>query len=267
MSFFKDMTIGRRILFGLSLPLVVLALQGAFSLRALHSVDVSTAGIQNNNLPGAILLGKISTDAADLSSDQLRYIAATDTNQQAALEATMQGSVIAIQQNETTYKTLINQDKERTTYQAFESKWNAFAASHQVFLPLAKAHKTQEAAKVLAQSDNSFDAMAVDLTKLVAINQEDAAAAAAHAGANFAFVQKIVFVGILTALLFSVLAGWYMKMGANQISGVVKNSVEQLIKLSLALSASTQQASAAAQQNAAIAQQVASGATQQSAQA
>jgi methyl-accepting chemotaxis protein len=263
----KNITIGRRILIGLSLPLVVLMLQGFFSINTLNSVNDKVTDLEQSHLPSAILLGKIGMNIADLSGDQLRYSATSSASQKTELEAVMQQTLESITEEQTAYNSKIHFDKEHQTYQAYEQKWTEYVKVHEQILSAVNAHKSQETSTLLLNSDALFDDMSTNLAKLVDANEKGAQEAAQKADASFTLAQKIIYIGILTALLLSILAGYYMKTGANQISGVVKNSVDQLIKLSLALSASTQQASAGAQQNAAIAQQVAAGATQQSKQA
>ncbi len=267
MNSLKNMTIGRRIFLGLSLLLLIPIFQGVFSLVALNSTNHKVGEIENKWLPSAILIGKINTHIADLASDELRYAQATDPGQQQDLESNMQDAVASINNDQSAYKQLVSSSKEQQLYQAFAAQWTEYASVHQQILPLVKAHKTQEVSKMLARVDVLFDESSQTLTKLVDYNQQSTAAAAAQSDNNFANIKKVVYIGLLVALLVGIASGWFMKLGASQISSTIKNSVEQLIKLSLALSASTQQASAGAQQNAAIAQQVAAGAVQQSKQA
>ena len=267
MNFFKNMTMGRRIFLSLGLLLVIVVIQGFFSIQAIDTVNRKTNDLENSHLPSAILLGKINTTVADFNGDELRYHVATSADELTKTEADMQQALTDVAAAQAAYKTLIDNPEEQHKYQAFEGKWDTYKELFQTFMTLTKAHKTQEANAVLAQSDVLFDEMTDDLTQLVSTNQTVAKAVGREAEASGVLSRKVMYVGVLLAILFGLVAGWYMKIGANQIVSTVRDSVEQLIKLSLALAASTQQASAGAQQNAAIAQQVAAGATQQSRQA
>jgi methyl-accepting chemotaxis protein len=267
MQILKNMTIGRRIFFGLGVVILILVGQGVFSIWALNAVSNRITTIEDDKLPSAIVLGRINTNVADLSGDQLRLNQATDPKEQTELEATMEEIRAAIEKDETVYESLASTAQETQLYGTFKNQLADFLKLHETLTSLAKTRTNQNVQTMLADMDIKFDEISATLNELISLNEQGATVAAQDASDSFTITRKVIYIGVLLALLLGILAGFYMKMGATQISGIVRNSVEQLIKLSLALSASTQQASAGAQQNAAIAQQVAAGATQQSKQA
>lgn len=272
----KNITIGRRIFISLSIPLVVVVAVAYFAIQTLNTVNDSVVDIEDNHLPAAILLGKINTNIADLSSDQLRYSIAPSPSRQLELENAMQSIIKTVATDQAAYDAIVSIDEEehgehqageQETHQTYAEKWAAYMGVHEQLVSAVKARKVQEIPALLASSDKLFSELSLALDGFIATNEKAAEETAKDADTSFELVLKIAYIGVLTIILVSLLAGYYLKIGASQISGTVKNSVDQLIKLSLALSASTQQASAGAQQNAAIAQQVAAGATQQSKQA
>ncbi len=267
MNFLKNVTIGRRIFIGLTAILVVVIFQGISSTLSLNAASQKVDAIENNWLPSAILLGKINTQVADFSGDQLRHGQATTTEEQDEIEGVLSGILTAIEADQTAYEQLLSSGSEKETYQAFQKEWSEFLQINDELLPLSRAHNTKATAALYLESDTLFDGMTKNLEKLVNFNKEGAAISTKDIDNTFALDQKIMYIGTLVALLLGLLMGMYMKAGATKVASTVKNSVEQLTTLGLALSASTQQASAGAQQNAAIAQQVAAGATQQSKQA
>jgi methyl-accepting chemotaxis protein len=269
MNTLKNMTIGRRIFLSLGGILLILAIQGLFSMSSLNTANEQFTEIEHNSFPSAVLLGKINTNVGDFSADQLRYVLATDQAEKEGLAEDLEEVEGFIKGYQEAYEPLLATVEEKAIYKVFESKWNEYLAIHHELVQSAATLSSQNPViqKLFADLDVLFDDMTEDLTKLVQLNEDQAAQAVKKAEASFALTRKVIYLGILFALLIGAVGGLYMKAGASKISGVVKSSVEQLIKLSLALSASTQQASAGAQQNAAIAQQVAAGATQQSRQA
>jgi methyl-accepting chemotaxis protein len=267
MDYIKNMTIGRRIFLGLGLVLVILIVQGIFSLRTLDSIKSTFSDIETNKLPSSVLLGKINTAVADMNGDQIRYAGSTNVGEQADLEKIIHDTIDTVKKDDDTYKTFIATEEERQLYQTFTGQWEQYSGNNEKLIELVKAHKTAEALKVTVTEDTLFDQMSDTLNSLVELNQKQAQVAARSVDDDFALTQRVIYLGILIGLLLGLVSGWYMRLGARRVTGTVRDSVEQLIKLSLALSASTQQASAGAQQNAAIAQQLAAGATQQSKQA
>jgi len=268
MNYFRNMKIAHRIALCNGVIVIILVVQALFNLHSLGTINQALSDTEKNKLPAAVLLGKINTTTADINTDQARYALTTDATKQAALLSDIEDLVHEkIKGYEDAYKPLIASDQERQLYQTFTSQWEQFTASHENFLTLSKAHKQAEAIKALDSSDDLFDQISDTLGKLVALNQKQAQATALQADNDIATTKQAIYLDILVALLVAILGGWFMWRGANSLTSTVQNSIDQLIRLSLALSASTQQASASAQQNAAIAQQLAAGATQQSKQA
>ena len=275
MQFVKNLTIGRRIFFGLGLIVLILVVQGLLSVQSINTAGAGIAEIEKKSLPGAVLLGKINTSLAELSGDELRYSLATTSKEREDLESVMNSIIESIKADQQTYRSLIAAErthdeidnKEQELYKSFEADWNEFVDKHLELLALVAAGQTGKVAQAAQTIDELFDTISGTLGTLIALNEQHAEAISQEVDGSFAATKKTVYIGILLAILLAVVAGWYMRLGASSISSIVNTSVEQLTKLSLALSASTQQASAGAQQNAAIAQQVAAGATQQSKQA
>lgn len=267
MQFLKNMTIGRRIFFGLAMIVLILIFQGLFSVRSINTAGKSMDEIQNNSLPSAIILGRINTSVANLSGDELRYTLTSDQREKADLEAVMSGVIDAVKDDQLAYKPLISLDREEEFYAIFEADWNEFVDMHLQYLSVAKTNDAKKTAELALALDALFDKISGTLSTLIDLNEKHTETVTQKVDGNVIAVRKIVYIGIMLAILLALVAGWYMRLGAIKISSIVKSSVEQLTELSLALAASTQQASASAQQNAAIAQQVAAGATQQSKQA
>jgi methyl-accepting chemotaxis protein len=274
MNFLKNVTIGRRILSGLGLLIILLLVQCIVSVRTLDIVNQKSTDIADNWLPTVVLVSNIRANVNEYRVAKYRHVLTADKTKQDPFEEQMANSKAQVNKYLATYtaseKTANGSNAEETKLiQSFTTDWNNYIdITENQFLPLSKdPNKTVEAERSIFNTVPLADRLMATLSKLIDINTQGGIAASKEGDVIFANIEKVTWVVFLVALLIALAAGWYMKAGAKQISQTIKTSVEQLTKLSLALSASSQQASASAQQNAAIAQQVATGATQQSRQA
>ncbi len=267
MNFFKDITIGKRILLGVGILVALLIVQGILSIRSLGSVNDKSTEIADNWLPSSVLIGEINTDTSDFRIKQLEHNLETDPLLQKKLEDQMQLELDAIRKNESRYAPLISSPEERQLYESFKRKWSEYLTIHERFLPLSRANENDEAKEVLANSTSLFDSLSNDLSELVGLNEDSGIAASTAGDVEYARAQYTIFGILLLALIIGAVSSVFMYRGAIQVTQIVRNSLDQLLTLSQTLSASTQQTSASSQQNASIAQQVAVGASQQSKQA
>jgi methyl-accepting chemotaxis protein len=269
------MTIGRRILLGLGLLIALLLLQCFISIRSLQSVNQKSTEIADNWLPTVVLASNIRANVNEYRVAKYRHALTTDKSKLDPLEQQMAASKAQVNKYLATYIASeqaaadSSASEEAKLIQSFTADWNNYVdITENEFLPLSRdPNKVAEATRSIFATVPLSDKMLVTLAKIIKLNEQGGIAASNEGDVIFSNVEKLTWIVFLIALLIAIAAGWYMKAGAKQISQTIKTSVEQLTKLSLALSASSQQASASAQQNAAIAQQVATGATQQSQQA
>jgi len=268
MNFLKTLTIGKRIFFGVSLLLTLLVIQGFFSIRELNIVNQKTADIEKKWLPSAILLGEIITNISDYRSYKLFHNITDSPEQKKVLEEKMAASLQVMRKNQMLFEQLIVSEEERQLLQTFKKDWNEYVRITETeFLPLSRSNKKSEAERSIIETGPLYERLVGWLTQEINLKKEGGIAVSQAGDREFARAKRTIYGLLALALGLSIVAGWYMKVGANEVGNIVRESIDQLRKLSQTLSSSTQQSSAAAGQNASIAQQLASGAVQQSKQA
>lgn len=268
MNFFKNITIGSRILLSVGILLVIVFVQGIVSIRDLDSVNKKSTEIEKKWLPSAVIMGNLEADTEDFRIAQLSHLVTTDPIEKARFENAMKTESQAIEKNELLIEDLIKDDsEERQLYESFKQKWDEYMRMHETFLPLSQQNVTEEAQVILENSEPLFNESGIIIDNLIDFNERGGIATSKRGDEEFAAAQLQIFGLLFFAALLAVLLGIFMYRGAVQVNQIVRSSLDQLLTLSRTLSASTQQTSASSQQNASIAQQVAVGASQQSKQA
>lgn len=271
----KNVTIGRRIIIGLSLLVALLLLQGYISMRSLEKLNQQTNEVTHDRFPIALLVANIRAEVGQYRTSKYLHAITLVKTEKDIYEQRMMVSKEKIKNYLAMYdnskQTAINtkfDGEEAKLITAFTTDWNNYVSITETqFIPISRSADVLKAKQSIFTTIGTADRMLETLSNIMNLNRKAAATTSAEGDALYLRIQKAIWSTVIFALFVAAAAGWYMKNGAKQVSQTIKTSVEQLTKLSLALSASSQQASASAQQNAAIAQQVAAGATQQSQQA
>lgn len=273
MEFLKNMSLGRRILIGITFALALGMGLSYMSYLSVKSLDDMVNEVADNWLPTAVLVGDIRARTYDYRANKLLHNLTHDPAEKNLLEQRMSGNKEEIQRLLAVYDTTEEASgehdaKEEELAKLFLADWAEYTKiTETIFLPASRANKTDLAAQSAFDTIELSDRISATLSANAALNRDNGIAASHRATAATNNNRKLIIFSSILGLSAAGLAGWFMKRGANKITSTIKNSIEQLTRLGIALSASTQQASAGAQQNATIAQQVATGATQQSRQA
>lgn len=276
MRFLKNITIGRRIIIGLGLLIALLYLQGYIGMRSLDRVNRQTNEVTHTWLPMALLVSNMRAEVSEYRAIKYLHALTTVKTEKDEFERQMTESKEKVKDYLATYAdskktatTAKSDGEEAKLIASFAADWDNYVRITETeYIPLSRG--ADQGAKV-AQSISTTIGIARKLTstlsEVIEINKQGAVTISADGDELNSRIQRAIWGLAVFAMLVAIAVGWYMRNGAKHIAQTIKTSVEQLTKLSLALSASSQQASASAQQNAAIAQQVATGATQQSRQA
>jgi len=263
-NIFKNSNIGKRIFMGAGLLVVLIFIQGFLAIRALDAIDQKTSEIKDTWLPRAVELGRIDAYISDYVILVHNHGLTTDLDEMNQIEKSMDEKMKEIDNYRKDLEIHgVTQDTKHF-YDSYQADWKDYVSQIQnQFLPLSRSGKKEEAHKILVQADTDFQNLTVTLDQYIDFEKQGGTNASIAADTELTNSQQIIYTIFILALIFGISSMFYMKSGAS----IIKNSIEQLINLSKALSTSIQQTSSAVDQNASIAQQVASGATQQSKQA
>lgn len=273
--FLKNATIGRRIIIGLGLLIALLYLQGYIGMRSLDRVNEQTNEVTHTWLPTALLVSNMRSEVSEYRATKYLHALTSVKAEKDEFERQMAESkekiknyLAAYADSKKTAAPAESSGEESKHIASFTADWDNYVRITETeYIPPSRSNQGAQVTQSISTTIDLAYKLTNTLSQVIEINKQGAITISADGDRLHSRIQRAIWGLVVFAMLVAIAVGWYMRNGAKQISQTIKTSVEQLTKLSLALSASSQQASASAQQNAAIAQQVATGATQQSRQA
>ncbi|MEY9199365.1 methyl-accepting chemotaxis protein [Sinorhizobium fredii] len=122
-------------------------------------------------MPSVDITNKINITMADLRGSQTRLLLASDTAAVEKTEHAIGEDIAALRERMSTYEALISEPEERTTYQAFKEKVDAYLTLNERVVALFKAQNREEAGKlILGEVRNTYLEMEELVQTLVQIN-------------------------------------------------------------------------------------------------
>jgi methyl-accepting chemotaxis protein len=190
------------ILFGLLA--LISAVQGGLSVRELAAIRNAATALATNWLPSLATISAVEVAASEVRIKQYRLILLSDTAEHRAInESNLAATHARLREARTAYEPLISSAEERSLYDAFAKSWTAFEGKDGDVRRLMEAGRASEALALL--SDPAVVALYDDsrelLTRLVALNEQEAArdAGSAMTRANTATVAAFLGIGLATA--------------------------------------------------------------------
>ncbi|AFL51300.1 methyl-accepting chemotaxis protein [Sinorhizobium fredii] len=153
------------------LLLLLLAGQGLFALSSIGSVYGDVQTLATNWVPSVDITNKINITMADLRGSQTRLLVASDAAAVEKTEHAIGEDIAALRERMSTYEALISEPEERTTYQAFKEKVDAYLKLNERVVARFRAGQREEASKlILGEVRNTYLEMEELIQRLVQIN-------------------------------------------------------------------------------------------------
>jgi hypothetical protein len=166
------MTIGKRIVAGFGLTILITCGLGTFAYTRLSAVETHTQSIVNDSLPGGYLSGEIHSIAAENYGRLLTHVLAEDAKDMTAIEAELTAGIGHIDQVMKKYEATITADRDRQLFAAVQSTRAAYRTVMGDVLPLSRALKTKEATEVVnRQLKPAYERYAAACTALAEYNR------------------------------------------------------------------------------------------------
>jgi methyl-accepting chemotaxis protein len=138
-------TIGKRILFGFAIIILIVVGLGAFSWERLYTVNTEANLLINDSLPGLMLISETQDNARQNYIDILNHVMSTNQQEKAQLAASIEGTR---QKNSSLYKeyeATITQSRDRDLYNAVTAVRPAYSEAVDEVKKLSDALKTEQA--------------------------------------------------------------------------------------------------------------------------
>jgi len=252
----KNWTIGRRIVAGFAVILLITAIIGTFAYTRLSLIEKNAISLTTDSLPAVIILGDIRAKSFERYGLIEKHILSTDAAEIAATEKTLLETSAEISRLLKDYESTIHTDEDRALYQTDLATRETYRKSLEAVLVFSRANKNEEAFALLkSTADPAFKKYNDAIKAHVEWNSQNGIHFGDHITTDIDHSKKFILAGILAALLL-----------ASGIGFVTIRTVNRRLRTtSDALESGASQVAAAAAQVSSSSQSLAEGASEQAA--
>jgi methyl-accepting chemotaxis protein len=192
---------------GLAFAILVLltVAVGGFALSRVYSVNARVQEIADDRLPSVKALGELQAVAGRLRRQEADHVLSVSAEEMDKIEKEMRQSKATFFEKQQAYERMISSAEERSGYDAFKQRRDAWLAQHDKLLALSSSEdglRDDVKSFYRGPSRSAFFAMVAELDKLVEFNDQasEASAAAAHETFESAFLWTTVLIAAAVAV-------------------------------------------------------------------
>ncbi len=209
----KNFTIAQRISVGFAALLVLTAALGAFAYLRISHVQQSSDSVTRHTLPSITLLGEIRSLVKENYGNTLRHALTPTANEKqfTEIEAAMKQVSADTTVSYTALEGLISSKEDREHFQIILTAREPYTKTRGEILKQSRTTPPEEMDVLLTR-----DLLPLYVTYISAIDQAAAYngklsdEAAAEVTASVATARKLIFTGVIVAVLLGALAAWWI---------------------------------------------------------
>nr|WP_289814350.1 methyl-accepting chemotaxis protein [Acidovorax kalamii] len=207
------MKISTRLSGAFGLLVALLLIMSATAWVQLRELRADTEEIAGNWLPSVQAVNAVDSEVALLRLTILAHVLATDQSAKAKLDKQIEDERTKLADMRKRYEKLISSPQEQKLYDEFAGMWTKYVEVNNRALDMSRNSDNASAADIMTnESRPMFLAMKVQLDKLVNLNAEGGAAAAAASADTYATARNIVLLVFVVALGLAIAsAAWLIR--------------------------------------------------------
>ncbi len=209
----NNLKISTRLSGAFGLLVALLLIMSATAWVQLRALRADTEQIADNWLPSVQAVNAFDSGAALLRLIVLDHVQATDQNAKARLDKQIEDERTKLADMRKRYEKLISSPQEQKLYDEFAGMWTKYVEVNNRALDMSRNSDNASAADIMTnESGPMFLAMKAQLDKLVKLNAEGSAAAAAASADTYATARNIVLLVSVVALGLAIAsAAWLIR--------------------------------------------------------
>ncbi|MCO5354910.1 methyl-accepting chemotaxis protein [Acidovorax kalamii] len=209
----NNLKISTRLSGAFGLLVALLLIMSATAWVQLRELRADTEEIAGNWLPSVQAVNAVDSEVALLRLTILAHVLATDQSAKAKLDKQIEDERTKLADMRKRYEKLISSPQEQKLYDEFAGMWTKYVEVNNRALDMSRNSDNASAADIMTnESRPMFLAMKVQLDKLVNLNAEGGAAAAAASADTYATARNIVLLVFVVALGLAIAsAAWLIR--------------------------------------------------------
>jgi methyl-accepting chemotaxis protein len=238
-------TIGRRLVAGFSIVILITATLGALAYDRIQRIDRDTGIVSDRAIPGIVLLSQVESLVKENFINTTQHYLATDTAHMIAIEKEMDAKSATLTDLYKEYEVLLVTDREKATYERIKKNRPPYRDKRVSILKLSREGHSAEAKAALEQELYPvYQAYVTSLRVAVNESRELARASAAHSDASVGETRLVIVVGVSSALICGLLIAWLITRSTNRVlnnvTGKLSTGSEQVSAAATEISSASQ---------------------------
>ncbi|MGC4074722.1 MAG: methyl-accepting chemotaxis protein [Nibricoccus sp.] len=230
-------TIGRRLIAGFSIVIVITATLGALAFNRIQAIDQATSTVSDRAIPGIVLLSQVESLVKENFINTTQHYLAADTDRKLAIEKEMDAKSTALTELYKQYEALLVTDAEKASYERIKKARPPYRDKRVAILTFSRDGHNAEAK--LALETELYPVYQTYITALRAAvdeSRELARVSTANTDDSVDQTRLVIIIGVSSALFAGLFIAWLITRTTNRVLNGVTSE----------LSSGSQQVSAAA---------------------
>jgi methyl-accepting chemotaxis protein len=250
------MTIGKQITSGFGVAVAITIGLGLFSYSRLSAIDRTVAKVMDDSVPSCQAIKQLDTDTQEQRGFIMLRASATDPQQTAQLDKSLDESQATVDKDIAAYEPLQDPGEDTDNFTALKGLIAKWSAVKDQMLALAHAGKGKEAASLYMTAGwPAFEEFGSQLDKMADWNQKQADETTAVAKSAISAGQRGVEVGLVTSVSCVAILATIIILSTKRSLMTVANSLstgaEQVASASSQVSSASQSLAQGASESAA----------------
>ena len=213
----SDITIGRKLMGGFVLILVLAALQNLFSVREMGVLNDKSREISSYWLPSVQLSGTFNTLSARLRVVQFRHVLTQNEDEKKVLEKEMGMLTDLMGKEQRLYLALSHSGAERKLYDGFEAQWNAYLGQLAEAVQFSRQRRDEEAQDLLkGPAQQTFNAINTSLNAMSEAARVGSNASVTEGESGYNKLKSAIFGSMGLMIALGLFIGWQLSRSIGQ---------------------------------------------------
>lgn len=182
-----------------------LVLSSLFFYNLLQTINNQATELEKTWIPNIILVNTLNTMTNNYRLAEAQHILTTSDTDMLRWDKTLHRLTAKITKTCARYEPLISSEEERNIYQTFARKYEEYISKSEKMLALSRRNDNVGAAKEFQHSRFMYDALSIDLRKLVNLNSMGSTDSAQLSKRIIYEAKQIIFIRICSFFMLAIL--------------------------------------------------------------
>ncbi|WP_419681544.1 HAMP domain-containing methyl-accepting chemotaxis protein [Aliarcobacter butzleri] len=206
----KNLKVSKKLFTGFGIIVSLVIILGILSTQKMSVVNDQSTIIAENWLPSVVVTNKINTATSDYRILEYDHILSKTDEEMENNETKMKDLLDVMKKDLEKYEKLISSENEKAIYADFTKEFSKYLKIHEDLIAVSRENRTEDALKLIRESQAVYDSFSGTLEKLVSLNVKGAEDASTNADEIYSNAKILLITIISIVILFSMLIAFFI---------------------------------------------------------